>query len=108
MDITSNKRKSHSKKERSGMNVDLLRETISSSEAEEETVNIENINLNEISDNNWSDSEDETFWGFIILFEFSLYYLSTLKTLTLKMNVQDFICDFIIVFIVYSWWFFSS
>ena len=43
------------------MNVDLLRETISSSEAEEETLNIENINLNEISDNNWSDSEDETF-----------------------------------------------
>ena len=43
------------------MNVDLLHETISSSEDEEETVNIENINLNEISDNNWSDSEDETF-----------------------------------------------
>ena len=45
------------------MNVDLLRETISSSEDEEETINIEtlNINLNEISDGNWSDSEDETF-----------------------------------------------
>ena len=34
------------------MNVDLLRETKSSSEDEEETVNIENINLNEISDDN--------------------------------------------------------
>ena len=58
-----NKRKSRGKKERSGMNVDLLRETISSSEDEEETINIEtlNINLNEISDDNWSDSEDEIF-----------------------------------------------
>ena len=65
------------------MNVDLLRETKSSSEDEEETVNIENINLNEISDDNWSDAEDKTFWVFIILFEFLLYYLSTLKTLTL-------------------------
>ena len=43
------------------MNVDSLHETISSSEDEEETVNIENINLNKISDNNWSDSENETF-----------------------------------------------
>ena len=34
------------------MNVDLLRETKSSSEDEEETVNIENINLNEILDDN--------------------------------------------------------
>ena len=60
------KRKSHGKKERSGMNVDLLRETISVSEDEEET---ENINLSEILDDNWSDSEDKTF-------EFLLYYLS--------------------------------
>lgn len=52
------KRKSCCKKERSGMNVDLLCKTISSSEDEEET---ENISLNEISDDNWSDSEDETF-----------------------------------------------
>ena len=43
------------------MNVDLLHETISSSEDEEETVNIENINLNKILDNNGSDSENETF-----------------------------------------------
>ena len=43
------------------MNVDLLHETISSSEDEEETVNIENINLNKILDNNRSDSENETF-----------------------------------------------
>ena len=48
------------------MNVDLLRETISVSEDEEET---ENINLSEILDDNWSDSEDKTF-------EFLLYYLS--------------------------------
>ena len=48
-------------KERSGMNVDLLHETISCSEDEEETVNFENINLNKISDNNGSDSENETF-----------------------------------------------
>ena len=34
------------------MNVDLLHETISSSEDEEETVNIENINLNKILDDN--------------------------------------------------------
>ena len=74
------KRKSCCKKERSGMNVDLLCETISSSEDEEET---ENISLNKISDDNWSDLEDETFWVFMILFEFLLYYLSTLKTPTL-------------------------
>ena len=41
------------------MNVDLLHETISSSEEEEEERNIENININEISDEEWSDSDDE-------------------------------------------------
>ena len=42
------------------MNVDLLHETISSSEEEEEEErNIENININEISDEEWSDSNDE-------------------------------------------------
>ena len=28
--------------------------------------NIENNNLNEISDDNWSDPEDKTFWVFIM------------------------------------------
>ena len=41
------------------MNVDLLHETISLSEEEEEERNIENININEISDEEWSDSNDE-------------------------------------------------
>ena len=40
------------------VNVDLLRETISSS-SEEEDLNIENININEISDEEWSESNDE-------------------------------------------------
>ena len=40
------------------VNVDLLHKTVSSSEEEEER-NIENININEISDEEWSDSDDE-------------------------------------------------
>ena len=40
------------------MNVDLLHKTVSSSEEEEEH-NIENININEITDEEWSDSDDK-------------------------------------------------
>ena len=52
------KRKSRGQKKKLSVNVDLLHETISSSEEEEER-NIENININEISDEEWSDSDDE-------------------------------------------------
>ena len=47
------------RKKKLSVNVDLLHETISSSEEEEEERNIENININEISDEEWSDSDDE-------------------------------------------------
>ena len=47
------------RKKKLSVNVDLLYETISSSEEEEEERNIENININEISDEEWSDSDDE-------------------------------------------------
>ena len=52
------KRKSRGQKKKLSVNVDLLHETISSAEEEEER-NIENININEISDEEWSDSDDE-------------------------------------------------
>ena len=52
------KRRSRGQKKRLSVNVDLPHETISSSEEEEER-NIENININEISDEEWSDSDDE-------------------------------------------------
>ena len=52
------KRKSCGQTKKLSVNVDLLHETISSSEEEEER-NIENININEISDEEWSDSNDE-------------------------------------------------
>ena len=47
------------RKKKVSVNVDLLHETISLSEEEEEERNIENININEISDEEWSDSDDE-------------------------------------------------
>ena len=40
------------------VNLYLLPETISSSEKEEEDLNIENININEISDEEWCESDD--------------------------------------------------
>ena len=51
------KRKSYGQKKPS-VNLYLLHETISSSEKEEEDLNIENININEISDEEWSESDD--------------------------------------------------
>ena len=56
------KRKSRPGQNKNGPNVNLLHETISSSsssEDEEENVNIADIDINEISDDNWSDSDDE-------------------------------------------------
>ena len=50
------KRKSRGQKKRLSVNVDLLHETISSSSSEEEERNIENININKISYEEWSDS----------------------------------------------------
>ena len=43
------KRKSRGQKKKLSLNVDLLHETILSSEEEQEERNIENININEIS-----------------------------------------------------------
>ena len=51
------KRKSCGQKKPS-VNLYLLHETISSSEKEEEDLNIENININKISDEEWSESDD--------------------------------------------------
>ena len=56
--ITLKNEKVVGRKKKLSVNVDLLHETISSSEEEEER-NIENININEISDEEWSDSDDE-------------------------------------------------
>ena len=52
-----NKRKSCGKKKKSGTNIDLLCETISSFEDEKETVHNSKNNL----DDGWLDLEDETF-----------------------------------------------
>ena len=51
--------KSRGQKKKLSVNVDLLYETISSSSEEEEEHNIENININEITDEEWSDSDDK-------------------------------------------------
>ena len=53
------KQKSCGQKNKLSVNVDLLQETISSSSQEEEERNIENININEISNEEWSDSDNE-------------------------------------------------
>ena len=51
--------KSCGQKKKLNVKVDLLHETISSSSEEEEELNIENININEISDEEWSDSDNK-------------------------------------------------
>ena len=51
--------KSRGQKKKLSVNVDLLYKTISSSSEEEEEHNIENININEITDEAWSDSDDK-------------------------------------------------
>ena len=47
------------RKKKLRLTVDLLHETISSSEEEKEERNIENININEIYDEEWSGFDDE-------------------------------------------------
>ena len=47
------------RKKKLSVNVDLLHETISSEEEKEKERNIENININKIFDEEWSDSVDE-------------------------------------------------
>ena len=53
------KQKSCGQRKKLSVNVDLLHKTISSSSEEEEEHNIENININEITDEEWSDSDDK-------------------------------------------------
>ena len=53
------KRQSCGQKKKLSVNIDLLHETISSSEEEKEECNIENINISKISDEEWCDSDNE-------------------------------------------------
>ena len=57
--ITLKNEKVVGRKKKLSVNVDLLHETISSSEEKEKERNIENININKIFDEEWSDSDDE-------------------------------------------------
>ena len=56
--ITLKNEKVVGRKKKLSVNVGLLHETISSEEKEKER-NIENININKIFDEEWSDSDDE-------------------------------------------------